>query len=499
MSLHGFTDPKIQFQHYFSNLGRRLLEWAGYSERIHMLLEKLYHNNQAVHMASAALGAAIESVDNLEKDALDRLFRWQYDRALVCLRNEISRQAQGPIPVFIASTILAGVEALRRNLSDALKHSQGALNVFISHIHNSSPPETRPGKSANHMFELKAVKVLAQEVDLQNATYRLSDRPGLSNVAPSHQNYTSETEIDHRLREKSAIVADLHAAYCFGHGASKHKYRCGSSQPHEFVLEQGFHLEQLSRCLVILNDMQSMSSVAILDPSLVKSSGALRPESILHLRLACLSAIIHLSTVLSPYEVTFDSLDELFRQIVVNAEVLLSEPADSSKTKAGFRILSSLSQPLFLVAMKCRRPMLRRQAVDLLSRTTKEGPWDPSILVPIARRAILLEEQLLLEKQSESALGDEPLFSSAGYETVPERARLHGCGMGFITSDTGAPVNGVVPGPVYADGKLLPRTIVFRFRRCVNIERLLGAHEVERPVADDNVLHWEVWDEKIEL
>ena len=453
------------------------------------LLDKSCRLSPIVYVASAALGAMYEACQTSTAFLGDShsTAQVQYNIALALLRKDILVQSHGPLAILLASTILAGVEALQRNLTNALVLVRGGFKLYTESISGIAKTETDRDTRAMKEPEQLALSLLIQRLDLQNMTYKLSN--GLD-LPRSHVNY-HESHTGSRFalqdRTESELVCLLHACYSFSSKASKYKYFPLSHVPPDMMLQQTQYVANLQKWLL---------------------QTPLQP-SLLPFRIQCLSAITYLSLILSPYETTFDAFHHIFQQIVDLATTILSNRISSvDQPKFQFRLISSLSQPLFLTAMKCRHSELRRKAVALLSRTGREGPWDAEILVAVANRAVAIEEQWggnlgSGEQEHGGHREDQTNFGGVPEErhdetmnTTPERARLHGCGMGYITTDSGSPVDGVIP----KHGKESQRrTIEFRFRRCLDVEKMLVAHGDSSETSMEDVEHWEVWDEKIEL
>ncbi len=83
-------------------------------------------------------------------------------------------------------------------------------------------------------------------------------------------------------------------------------------------------------------------------------------------------------------------------------------------------------QPLFFTAIKYRHSAWRRNAIQLLRKVGREGPWDGSLLAVVAARATKVEERDL------KLLGLTQILP----ENISERDRLHGCAMDAEDSDS---------------------------------------------------------------
>ncbi|KUJ15049.1 uncharacterized protein LY89DRAFT_736110 [Mollisia scopiformis] len=118
-----------------------------------------------------------------------------------------------------------------------------------------------------------------------------------------------------------------------------------------------------------------------------------------HTTASILAAFIPLSS-----EAFFDAYESSFIHIMTSASYLFtfeSEPSPLPSFDIG--ILPSL----YFVVSRCRHPILRRQALDLLRRGPKqEGVWHRDMLASIAERIVALEERGV---ENVRGLGDIPM------------------------------------------------------------------------------------------
>jgi hypothetical protein len=105
-----------------------------------------------------------------------------------------------------------------------------------------------------------------------------------------------------------------------------------------------------------------------------------------------------ISTCQTTKERYCDSFDDLFKRIVSLASVYLLGPtigksAEQSAHRPIFTLESGIIPSLYLVAMKCRCPQTRRQAISLLYNTScQEGMWEASLIAQFVERIADLEE-----------------------------------------------------------------------------------------------------------
>jgi hypothetical protein len=106
------------------------------------------------------------------------------------------------------------------------------------------------------------------------------------------------------------------------------------------------------------------------------------------------TTFIYVSCSMEVRETPYDAHIERFRDIVRHCKfVLESKPANRAPV-AHFSFDVSIIPILHFVAIHCRCPSTRRQAVALLARNPpREGMWDPQQVVVVAKRTIELEER----------------------------------------------------------------------------------------------------------
>ncbi|RDW71816.1 hypothetical protein BP5796_07850 [Coleophoma crateriformis] len=109
-------------------------------------------------------------------------------------------------------------------------------------------------------------------------------------------------------------------------------------------------------------------------------------------------ALIELSSTVSKGELIYDSFRPLFQAIIRTAELLYSEQNVSNLPRnRRFNFDVGLVTPLYYTAIKCRDPLLRREAVSLLTKyPSVDGLWDSLICSSMARWIIGLEEEGLV-------------------------------------------------------------------------------------------------------
>lgn len=117
--------------------------------------------------------------------------------------------------------------------------------------------------------------------------------------------------------------------------------------------------------------------------------GPMYQSAISTLRTFHSAIYIILSTCLIQRETAFDAYLSHFRIIVDHASQALASITDA---QTPFTFESGVGQPLFLTAISCRDPVLRREALSLLRRVPQEGFFECKPRVASAEEYIRMEE-----------------------------------------------------------------------------------------------------------
>ncbi|KAK5045150.1 hypothetical protein LTR84_009483 [Exophiala bonariae] len=434
-------------------------------------LTQFSSTNVAVSTALATFGAIYEAIILQRTQSGLSLTSIQYCKALAALHKDVALQSHGPIPSFLASLVLAAAHALQRHYTDSLTHLHGAFTVLTNsitpRIQDSS--ETSPASSNSSISMVmntyqSELYSFAQSIDLHTATYvlhRPPELPSFFDAATLNQSW------DPTFLETACHVLQqlLHRCYHVANAVSHYKYLPRSRFPADLMLEQG-------RCIAYLSQWLAKCDDGFRDRPLSWTQSSCRQTYLVH-RVQCLSTLIHLSSVSSPYEMNYDIYTTYFEQIIRNADEVLGSSSfgSSQSSTSSFRVQPGLAQALFFTSLEFRDGVQRRRAIELLSKLGMEGPWNPDILCRIARRAVEIEESNALSASSMEEYVHAPLKVE-----IPEKFRLHGCGIDSEAGDLEANKNGTV-----------------NFSLCVDVDYMVNSEDHE------NHRHWIIWAEPIAL
>ena len=418
--------------------------------------------NDAVARAVATFGAVYDAVFILRSQRGLLSASAHYTKALASLYDDLAARKDGPVPAFLASIILAASQVLVQHYTDSLAHIKGAFTV----LNNFISPSGTTGASSRGIASLPLSKtiedrlyIFAQSLDVLIACYVLHRAPQLpASFNPDILNEPSCT--NHPQNASVSLQTLIHHCYHVANQASPFKYQSTSKHPAQVV-------DQQRRCIAYLNQWLIKSDLD--SKKWAKESTHNQSRNLyLLLRVQCLSTLIYLSTILSPYETAYDAYSVYFEQIIDCASQIFQSIATklSTQSHCPFRLQPGLGQALFLTSLKHRNPSQRRTAILLLSKTGIEGPWNSAILCQVARRAVEIEES-----------GSVPAHhhfteDRSTNSKIPERHRLNGCGM---HSEAG---NMEANKPVMVD-----------FSLCNDMEAMIQSSDFEDP------RHWTLWRE----
>ncbi|KAI8932006.1 hypothetical protein NX059_010902 [Plenodomus lindquistii] len=106
------------------------------------------------------------------------------------------------------------------------------------------------------------------------------------------------------------------------------------------------------------------------------------------------TAFILTACSLDTTEMEYEAHLEQFQKIIHHARIIMEHRVRTITRGPRFTFEICIIPPVFIVATRCRCPVTRRAAVDILEQNTPpEGLWDAQQHVLLAKRAIEVEEQ----------------------------------------------------------------------------------------------------------
>ncbi|KAI1039570.1 hypothetical protein LB505_009560 [Fusarium chuoi] len=354
---------------------------------------QMIHSIPAVQAAAAAFGASYDEHMLRSREALATTRR--YHQALKLLQSEVLDPRNGALPCMVACLLMAFTETLQQRSDRGYMHLQGALAVVAARGNNSRKAPIDDGGLA----------VLFEKLNLHSVTY------ATSLDIPLTGEYNKPSSV--LMSPDRALYSVLHASYRFISSALPYKYAHPAQIPSDLLIEQGRCRGTLQQWL-LSNQLDPRYSIS--DP---------QNEQLLVLRMQCYTALIYVSNALQPFETAYDNYALEFQEIIASAKAALDIRSSdkSSNSLPMFTPEMGIIQPLFFATLKYRNSFWRKQALDLLRRSGREGPWCGAIEAQILEVVIAAEENTLDNLSSTFNESHLRLPST----DIPENQRVHLC------------------------------------------------------------------------
>lgn len=191
---------------------------------------------------------------------------------------------------------------------------------------------------------------------------------------------------------------DLAARHCIHHARTK---TVDLTFRPDLIGRQASLRFELERWISLFKDLSQNSSSA-------------SAQSVMLLEIQHFYIYFIVCTSRNTYEVACDEFNDLFRRIVYLSKLFIhgASTAPLSQSPVTFTLESGAVPSLYLIAMKCRDPATRRDAISLLEQTNcQEGMWEGQLIARFVTEIADLEEE---------TIGIMPLRSTE----IPESSRF---------------------------------------------------------------------------
>ena len=419
------------------------------------MIPQLGYLDTLVGTSMAALGAAINACLVVSPSGAI-VYSRHCASALRSIQHAVESSVQSPIALLAACLLLSVSEILMDQELSALSHLQGMLLVLRQRqrkMMDSSPLGPCPDNEV-HFVMKDEVDVAGAILDISTASYALGLELRLPTLATNKVQDSDTALNDNATTIEHRTLTTLHSSYAF---ASKHYH--WRYVPHKFVPRKGF-VNQNYVCTELFQRIQEIgAAIPKLDHTQISRAYILRAQ--------CSTCLIYCQNLLEPREMGYDRFWNSFSTIVEDAEIVLQNQSSVLQDYFNISLDLGVIQPLYFTAIKCRDLKTRTEAVELLKRSGRDGPFDGKRLAIVAQRALELEINTVNGMSNDGEGG----VSSV----VPEKHRIHGAG--FDTTQFPGMTSMGVPAS---------------FSRCRDMQALLEANS---PDDHKEPKYWERWDE----
>ncbi|OAP64202.1 hypothetical protein AYL99_00174 [Fonsecaea erecta] len=402
-----FTQVEVQSFEFFV---RRVVPYCSRTVDEHfwrLLLPQLSHSDPVIWDAVIALSSLIQHFQSSGRSTVAeistapvvkrehrRALAW-YGKSIARLRAQLNQPGTRSITAVISCILYICIECLQDHPSEAIALYQRAVAM----TETMADPENRTwGSTQSESSVQSTVRALLQNM---SASQRLP--LGRSRVL-------GDTNFETLAAARDSLYALLFAAHDFIVDARTITF----NKPKEWTPSSDLiHRQQQLRkdFLKWRSAFEDMTSC----PDGVSIQDEAEQCSLLHVVYAYYFTLV--CTCLSMYETDFDDYLPVFQNLVDHASRIITPRSEEQRPVFMFetRVIPSL----FGVAVKCRHPVIRRQAISLLRHGTQvENTWRADTMADIAEWSVGIEESGSIY----GAFCPEP---PAQIELPPEHHRLH--------------------------------------------------------------------------
>ncbi|KAI9677499.1 MAG: hypothetical protein M1817_006453 [Caeruleum heppii] len=383
ISPYSFTRT-VQEKHLFHHfLSCSAPAFAGYfdSSLWEQIVPRVGHDVPAVRHAIFALSALheaeLKSPVTIIADGVSHATR-HYGRAITAL-NQLITTGHGSLDlVLVACGLLVCCDVLQGNNLAALVHLQAGLAILSRErnesLRSSAEHDTVRSIDSEH-YRLAASIFLRFDLQASKFAHRCPSR--ISSPSPASDSFLT-------LEQSRAALNEIsHASYLFLRtGGEEAKYLSLSSIPDQIIRTRASLETRLSQWFKSFSTFLRSSSTTLNAKDLT-SAAILR----IHYR----SLRILLSTQFRSEQTAFNEHATGFQEMVDLASTVV---AYQSALPPTITFDMAIIEPLYFTALKCRDPVIRRRAIELLGRAGREGVWHGQMMQAVAAHVVELEERL---------------------------------------------------------------------------------------------------------
>lgn len=329
----------------------------------------------AVHHAVVALASLHETFHCSTEytPASDQYGLRQYNKSLAGLNRYMSTAKGKSIDIVLICCILfTAFESLRGDYTTAGQHLQSGLKIL-----SSSRQELLSSEFHDDIVPV-FVRLRVQAKSIIDTELTLDD-PSTTRAVSVPKRFLRLGEARTTCFRLLSLVFDL----CQGQVQALEKDHLHCQKQKE---RRAHYKSLLDQWQVGFDDFLSQSSTSM-------DSRDFSGATLLKIHHVTAALILEASSTI--LQCNFDRLLPQFQQIVSLAKSLIkaTEATGVSPRTPLLWVDIGIIAPLFLVATRCRDPLLRREAVRLISVPRREGSWDAQAAATMAERVIAIEEE----------------------------------------------------------------------------------------------------------
>ncbi|KAF2237836.1 hypothetical protein EV356DRAFT_520347 [Viridothelium virens] len=392
----------------------------------------------ALHEQSVSGGSGAKGLRKSDRFA----FR-QYSLAIVGAKNLVGRVNSAAnstefLKVLVMSAILTCYDNIVGNYERAQTHLRSAMKLI--RYKNpagfcSSSTSTQGDASVHRINEMMAVKNTLLQLDFQAMTFSDASAPyphliqGQDDIEDLPEEFQDQNSAPEAL---SSIISLFRFMFHISVQAKATPISPSNLEHRKITLTARF-----TRWATFYAPL--LTPIPRTPPSDIENANA-----ILLVQIYYHTSITLLNPIFSPSEYSWDTHIKTFMTVLALSERLVASTFPSSspivQTESSksawnpFTFNIGLTIPLFLLAFRCRHPLLRRRAMELLSvRDRREGMWRSRAAAEVAKRIIALEEEGIENMvKSERDIGEEKRVRAVFTKVVLDEEETGGEGKVWV-------------------------------------------------------------------
>ncbi|EAW12072.1 uncharacterized protein ACLA_008320 [Aspergillus clavatus NRRL 1] len=385
------TREERRYIDFFSTQTSRALAGFFNSNLWRSFLPQLSHSQAAVRHAVVALGALHEYVyvllargdfDPRQKLPFqnEQFIVQQYNQAIRHLVVHLASPNQVPHLTLITCCLFICLEILRGQHDRALDHIESGLKI----LRRWQPGDQRQAQSDGLGRELSYMGIRWNiQLSMYGRQMISLDFAQADDAAAASQQISFSTIAEARHALDLLINRTMSFIQTLGTDTSTQGalwQQQQQQQQHSLQEEMKLWLDSFESLMRRYGQSQKQND----------------PRAPVLLRMHHRVVRLRLDVCLSQNELVYDEHDEDFEATIAYAEQLihLSGTLDRDSLLYVFSLETGLISPLYYTATKCRKPLIRRQAIRLLYRSPqKEGLWSMRQYARIAQVVVQAEEE----------------------------------------------------------------------------------------------------------
>ena len=349
----------------------------------------------------------------------------QYNKAIAFLSQDFSAGIRLPVEiVMICCALFISIEILQGNYAATARHLLGGSKILSGWLsaHDRNPSCLMRDELLPIFLRLNIqVKTL---VDFPSSTSELDDPQtnslpiSFASLQEARTSLYSQLnklfdfiQTDETFLYTSTGIPDYVLSEMFAAAEEQNQIETFLFSPHRSPAEMAVAKKERLRRLEILEKWKAAFDAFLLQFSSGMGSRELGGAILLQIHYICAWVIV--ATCHSRLQTVFDEYKSQFEKIVSLSKSLVAagDTEGSYYGKTNFWIDMGIIGPVYLAASRCRDPVVRREAVQILRSPRREGAWDGEAAAMVADRIIALEEA-----------GLSPVKIAGD---IPEYARIH--------------------------------------------------------------------------